>query len=394
MRALESPDIDHLRSAVGWLELGNYLEADAELDEIAPRLRAHPDVLKVRWRVYAQAKKWDVCLEIARTVTELEPQQPGGWIDYAQSLHRVDRTQESYNVLSSVANRFPEHPTVFYHLVVYGCHLRKLREAWSWLERAFTCPNTSQATITQLFDYFGHRTYKQKVPVGASVDRNVPVVALYGPEFIQARQGGANSILANTELLRRVAAIELQPIPFELFPGYALVVLGSFTWPIPVNNVRQDRDGQPVRQATPVENSLKPAIRDEVADELVFQLADGIHYGMSSFQPVEWIFHGECFMGEDALTAWPGRNEEEEETADPAVRDHGERKVSVLSLSSFLSRALARRPDAQPPAFNYRTEKLFCTPGFFRRNTTRAFLFLHPRSIADQSRIPLFEFVK
>src|SRR5438132_1676268 len=100
-----------------------------------------------------EGEKWDVCLEIARTVTELEPEKPGGWIDYAQSLHRVDRTQESYDVLSSVANRFPEHPTVFYHLVVYGCHLRKLREAWSWLERAFTCPNTSQATITQLFDY-------------------------------------------------------------------------------------------------------------------------------------------------------------------------------------------------------------------------------------------------
>ena len=57
MRAFESPDIDHLRSAIGWLELGNYLEADAELDEIAPRLRAHPDVLKVRWRVYANAKR-------------------------------------------------------------------------------------------------------------------------------------------------------------------------------------------------------------------------------------------------------------------------------------------------------------------------------------------------
>ena len=59
MRALESPNIDGLRSAVGWLELRNYLEADAELDEITPRLQAHPNVLKVRWRVYAKARKWD-----------------------------------------------------------------------------------------------------------------------------------------------------------------------------------------------------------------------------------------------------------------------------------------------------------------------------------------------
>src|SRR5438477_263094 len=137
MRALESPDIDHLRSAIGWLELGNYLEADAELDEIAPRLRAHPDVLKVRWRVYAKAKKWDICLEIARTVTELEPEKPGGWIDFAQSLHRLDRTQEAYDLLTSTVSRFPEQTTMRYHLAVYACHLRKLGEAWSWLERAF-----------------------------------------------------------------------------------------------------------------------------------------------------------------------------------------------------------------------------------------------------------------
>jgi len=152
MRALESPDIDHLRSAVGWLELGNYVEVDAELDEIASRLRAHPDVLKVRWRVYAKAKKWDVCLEIARTVTDLEPEKPGGWLDYAQSLHRLDRTQESYAVLSSVADRFPEHPTVFYHLAVYGCHLHKLGEAWTWLERAFNVGDTNQIKLTALDD--------------------------------------------------------------------------------------------------------------------------------------------------------------------------------------------------------------------------------------------------
>ena len=45
MTPLEHPDVHHLRAAQGWLELGNHLEADKELDEIAPELRAHPDVL-------------------------------------------------------------------------------------------------------------------------------------------------------------------------------------------------------------------------------------------------------------------------------------------------------------------------------------------------------------
>src|SRR5439155_8672216 len=90
MKPLGPPDILYLKAALGWLELGNYVEANAELDKIAARLRAHPDALKVRWRVYAQAQKWNVCLLIAQTVTELEPEKPGGWIDYAQSLHRLN----------------------------------------------------------------------------------------------------------------------------------------------------------------------------------------------------------------------------------------------------------------------------------------------------------------
>jgi hypothetical protein len=50
VKPFDIPDIHHLRTAVGWLELGNHLEADAELDNITPVLRAHPDVLEIRWR--------------------------------------------------------------------------------------------------------------------------------------------------------------------------------------------------------------------------------------------------------------------------------------------------------------------------------------------------------
>lgn len=45
MTPLEHPDVHHLRAAQGWLELGNHLEADKELERITPQLRAHPDVL-------------------------------------------------------------------------------------------------------------------------------------------------------------------------------------------------------------------------------------------------------------------------------------------------------------------------------------------------------------
>ena len=74
MKRLEPPDALHLQAAQGWLELGNYLEADKELDEITASLRAHPDVLKVRWEIYAAAKKWEAALDIAAGLSALRDQ--------------------------------------------------------------------------------------------------------------------------------------------------------------------------------------------------------------------------------------------------------------------------------------------------------------------------------
>ncbi len=50
MKPLEPPDSLHLRAAQGWCELHAFSEADAELDNIAASLRAHPLVLEVRWQ--------------------------------------------------------------------------------------------------------------------------------------------------------------------------------------------------------------------------------------------------------------------------------------------------------------------------------------------------------
>jgi hypothetical protein len=57
MKPLEPPDSLHLQAAQGWLELGNHIEANEELERIAQQLRAQPDVLKLRWEVYAAGNK-------------------------------------------------------------------------------------------------------------------------------------------------------------------------------------------------------------------------------------------------------------------------------------------------------------------------------------------------
>jgi hypothetical protein len=51
-------DEQHLEAARGWLGLGDFLSANEELDNITPRHRAHPHVLRERLRVFAAGKRW------------------------------------------------------------------------------------------------------------------------------------------------------------------------------------------------------------------------------------------------------------------------------------------------------------------------------------------------
>ena len=76
VKQLEPPDTHHLRSAEGWLELGNLLEAEEELEKITPQLRDHPAVLSVQYEVNAKAEKWDVAAEIAGRLVKMIPDQP------------------------------------------------------------------------------------------------------------------------------------------------------------------------------------------------------------------------------------------------------------------------------------------------------------------------------
>ena len=80
MKSLTPPDSHHLAAAQGWLELGNHLEADAELDKIAPLLRVHPDVLEIRFEIYAKEKRWEAGVDIALATMKADPDRVHGWL--------------------------------------------------------------------------------------------------------------------------------------------------------------------------------------------------------------------------------------------------------------------------------------------------------------------------
>ncbi|MDB6018136.1 MAG: hypothetical protein JWR19_2625 [Pedosphaera sp.] len=80
MNPLTPPNTHHLIAAQGWLELGNPVEANEELEKITPALRAHPNVLEIRWQIYAKTKKWEACVDLGNALVNATPDLPESWI--------------------------------------------------------------------------------------------------------------------------------------------------------------------------------------------------------------------------------------------------------------------------------------------------------------------------
>jgi len=138
MNKLNPPDSHHLQAAIGWLELGDHLEANEELENITPQMRVHPDVLDIRWEIYAKEKKWEACVDIAAASVKLDPYRPSGWIQRSFALHELKRTEEAFDNLLPAIERFSDLWTIPYNLACYCSQLQRFEEAKTWFKKAMT----------------------------------------------------------------------------------------------------------------------------------------------------------------------------------------------------------------------------------------------------------------
>lgn len=152
LKEFSTEDKRHLEAAQGWFELGNCVEATAELEQISPEMRGHPAVLEVRFHIYEAAKKWEYAAEIAKAISELAPESPFGWIQWAYALHELKRTQEAWNVLLPAVDKFPREHLMRYNLACYACQLGNLKEAWNWLKKAIDMADTKEVKLMALND--------------------------------------------------------------------------------------------------------------------------------------------------------------------------------------------------------------------------------------------------
>jgi predicted Zn-dependent protease len=149
---LPHPDRIRLSAAEGWLGLGDWREAEQELESITANLRGHPEVLRIEYQVYAAAKKWELAAEAASTIIKLDPESSFGFVYTAFALHELKRTHEALNALLPVADTFPEEWVIPYNLACYTCVLGNQKAAWAWLRRAINIAGKEDIRTTALQD--------------------------------------------------------------------------------------------------------------------------------------------------------------------------------------------------------------------------------------------------
>jgi predicted Zn-dependent protease len=151
-KKLPHPDAHFLDAAVGWIELGAPREALKELDQITAELQNDPQVLEVRWQVFARTDSWDKSLPVAQEFCKAAPGLPQGWLHQAVSLYRLNRTQEAWNLLLPFAQKFPRSWIIPYDLACYACQLAKVDEGRHWLRRAFRLGDAKEVKLLALAD--------------------------------------------------------------------------------------------------------------------------------------------------------------------------------------------------------------------------------------------------
>jgi len=186
-----------LLAAEGWIELGNYFEAHKELEHISTQMRRHPDVLEVRWDILERAKNWKACLEVALCLVELAPERCAGWIHRSYSLHVLKRTQEAFDNLLPVAERFPDNWVIPYNLACYSAQLGRMDEARRHFNHAILIDfkaarraSVGDADLRPLWEKIGARDPKE--PGGAACYTPKSPSALNFPKLpcLGSRSGG------------------------------------------------------------------------------------------------------------------------------------------------------------------------------------------------------------
>ncbi|GEM_PF-936024 len=156
------------------LKAGRSLEAGMKLERISPELRKHPEVLKLRFEIYKQEKRWHAALDAAQDYSEMVPTDVAGWLDQAVCLHEMKLSQRALNMLLKVVDRFPNNAMIPYYIALFTTELGRLEQARKWLFQALQIGNKpklithalNEPDMEPLMHFLGRKAMIEKLVSG------------------------------------------------------------------------------------------------------------------------------------------------------------------------------------------------------------------------------------
>lgn len=131
-----------LQPALGYLELGMFEEANDELEELPPELRADDEVLGLRIEIFQKLAKWEFARVLAESLAKRSPENPGWWLSWSYALRREQSVVAAQVVLRRASEIHPDVALIAYNLACYACVLGDLAEARTLLKIAFGMDRT------------------------------------------------------------------------------------------------------------------------------------------------------------------------------------------------------------------------------------------------------------
>ena len=92
-------DQKHLEYAHGWLGLGNWLEANSEVENITPQFRAFPEVLRVRLAIYEKAGNWLLAYDVGNALFATATAYSMDMFNFARAACKLGKLREAFNAI-------------------------------------------------------------------------------------------------------------------------------------------------------------------------------------------------------------------------------------------------------------------------------------------------------
>jgi tetratricopeptide (TPR) repeat protein len=126
-----------LLAAEGYLDLGLPLDANEELEKIAPEKRDESDVLILRLEIYETLEKWELVQTVAKTLINRHPDSIDWFVSLANATRRTESIEAARSILLTAVTGQPRVAIFHYHLACYECQIGEIEVAKSRLMQAF-----------------------------------------------------------------------------------------------------------------------------------------------------------------------------------------------------------------------------------------------------------------